>query len=146
MTEQEIDVIELETLERGIGALDDVLARQSALVDALMCVSRVCVVRRVRRACCFSDAINQRSIAHTRHGEAEDGTGTAPEDLGGDDELGAGHVEALEHLAHADLGLAGAVHLRVVEEVAASVQRSLGTLVLKHTHRRAQGHAYVEEC
>jgi hypothetical protein len=34
VAEQEIDIIELETLERGIGALDDVLARQSALVDA----------------------------------------------------------------------------------------------------------------
>lgn len=60
------------------------------------------------------------------------GAGTAPEELGGDDEIGAAPAELPDGLAHDLLGAAVGVHLGVVEEVdavvAAALEQGLGLL------------------
>ncbi|GMN71994.1 hypothetical protein TIFTF001_053490, partial [Ficus carica] len=81
----DIDILHVEVLERGLGALDAVFPREALVVWA----------------------------------------GAAPENLGGDDDVGAAPAELADSLAHDLLGAAVGVDLGIVEEVDAVVAAAL---------------------
>jgi hypothetical protein len=95
VSKDNVDVVELETLQRRLGTLDDVLARVALLVG-------------VRLASAKEDCeeLNERQ----EEGAGEGGKRT----LGGNDELGAVDLELLEDASHLDLGLSVRVDLGVV--------------------------------
>lgn len=101
VTVDHVHVLHVQPLQRGLGPLDDVLARQALVVGAR----------------------------------------PAPEDLGGDDEVGALPAELADGLAHDLLGPAVGVDLGVVEEVdavvAAALEKGLGFLDVQLV---AEGH------
>lgn len=98
---ENVEVVHVEPLERGLGALDEVLAGEALVV----------------------------------------GAGPTPEDLGGDDDVGALPAQLPYGLAHDLLRPPAGVHLRVVEEVDAVITAALEErLRLLHVQLVAEAH------